>query len=391
MSVVDYNLIDEVISYDNKQQSFLAASRGIKRYKRETTEFNINLFKNLDTLGNQILNGTYKPGHYHKFKVYIPKEREIHSPSFRDKVAQHMIHSVLREVYEPKFIFDSYACIRDKGNHAAVRRLLHFCRSAQNSYSEPTVVKIDISKFFYTINRSVVINILREDLEEYNPEILISMIEIIKSSPENEISDKLGLPLGNLTSQLLANILMNKVDQYIKNALQIEKYMRYADDLFIIVDGKDKAKRYKDEIENFINTNLKLEINPKKSGVYPISRGIDGLGFITSYKGIRITKRTKTSIKKLMKYINDDYKSGNIDYIHRERQLNSYKSFIGVCGNTRYMDEIIKGNPITYINDRGNYRIGRKYNRFGKIIDTHSDYRGELIGSSLEDELFLYK
>lgn len=383
------NLIDSVTSHDNALIAFKKSNKERKKFKKEAIIFNRQLYRNLDTLRNQIRNGSYRPDKYHNFKVYFPKEREIHSPTFRDKIAQHMLHDILREVYEKKFIFDSYACIRKKGNHAAVRRSYHFSKSAYNTLEEPIVVKIDISKFFYTIDRSVLINILMEDLSENNPEILISLVEIIRSSPPNEISETLGLPLGNLTSQLFANILMNKVDQYCKNALRIKYYMRYADDIFIIVDGKEYANYIKDDIEEFINTRLKLVINPKKSGIYPLHRGIDGLGFITSHKGIKITKRTKDAIRKIMKQINEDYKNNDIDYIHRERQLNSYKSFISICGNSTYMDNIINDSPIAYISEKGGYKIERKYGRTGKIIDDHSQHRGDILSYNIHEYLMM--
>ena len=390
----DDDLVELICSKDNAFRSFKQAYRGKNIVKSESQRFKQHLFCELDSILNQLYNAKYVPLSYNRFKVYIPKEREIHSPKFRDKVAQHMLNNVLREIYERKFIYDSYACIRGKGNHAAVKRLYHFCKSSNQVYANPIVVKIDMSKFFYTIDRSVLIDIILKDFGEHNPKIAIYLIEIIKSSPANttvENGDTLGLPLGNLTSQLLANVLMNKVDQYAKNHLKIKYYMRYADDIFIIVNGKDEAKRIEKGITAFIETNLKLTVNPKKSGYYPLFQGIDGLGFSTSHKGIRITQRTKQSIRKLISDINRDYQKNTIDYIFRERQLNSYKSFISVCNNTGYMDNIIESNPILRIDTNGNYKVERKYNKNGKMIIRNSAYIGEIDMTRPENnDLFLY-
>ena len=260
------------------------------------------------------------------------------------------------------------------------------------TYSEPTVVKIDISKFFYTIDRMILIEILYNDLGTINSELLHILATIIASTPKNHTvsnGDTHGLPLGNLTSQLFANVLMNKVDQFVKNTLKVRYYLRYADDLFFIVDGKERAKEVLNETRNFIETELKLICNPKKTGIYPLHRGIDGLGFVTSGSGIKITKRTKESIRKLMKEINNDYSKNKIDYNFRERQLYSYKSFISVCGNSNYMDQIITMNPITYItkskkNPNGtSYKIERKYDKNGRLILNHSAYLSSI---NIEDD-----
>jgi len=219
--------------------------------------------------------------------VYEPKERVIYAPKYKDKIVQHAVNNVLRDFYEPKFIFDSYACIRGKGNQAAVLRVHRFERAASINYETPWIVKADVQKFFYSIDREVVKDIVRRKV--FCKTTTDLLFRIVDSSPNDR-----GLPLGNLTSQLLANVLMNELDHYIKRTLGVRYYVRYADDLILVVDGKAQAGDVLGCIRAFGRDVIRLTFPDRKCFIRPLHLGLEALGYRITTKGIWLTSRVKS-------------------------------------------------------------------------------------------------
>src|SRR5699024_4251415 len=182
---------------------------------------------NLNKLRDDLVTGEYKFKGYKQFKVYEPKERVIDAPYHRDKIAQLAIDKVLKGIYQPSFIYDSYACLDNKGTHKAVERVSYFMRKGAWEYGEDAyIIKLDIRKFFYSINRDILKEILPKKIK--CKETISLVYKIIDSADE---IDPLGLPLGNTLSQLFTNVYMDRFDQYCKRVLQIKYYVRYADDV----------------------------------------------------------------------------------------------------------------------------------------------------------------
>jgi retron-type reverse transcriptase len=268
------NIYGEIANLRNAYKALNKTRLGKEKYKAAAIRFTEHETVNIRELVAQLQDKSYRVGPYSQFTVYEPKEREIYAPCFRDKILQHMVHSVLKHIYWPCFISDSYACIENKGTHACVERIGHFLRKAQWQYGKGAfIVKIDIRKFFYTIDREVLKKLLRKKIRCHDTLWLLD--SIIDSSPAPER----GLPLGNLTSQLFANIYLNELDQYVKRRLGVKYYLRYADDAIAMVQSKDEARRILEATRVYLSERLNLDLNAKKSKIFPIEQGVNAIGF----------------------------------------------------------------------------------------------------------------
>jgi hypothetical protein len=280
-------MFERIVSPANFFDAYQKTQRGSPKYKPGAVRFARNETENLEVLRQSVISGEYRPSDYIEFPVFEPKERVIYAPKYKDKIVQHAVNNVLRDFYEPKFIFDSYACIRGKGNQAAVLRLQQFMRAASINYETPWIVKADVQKFFYSIDREVVKGIVRRKV--FCRETTDLLFRIVDSSP-----NKMGLPLGNLTSQLLANVLMNELDHYVKRTLGARYYLRYADDLVILVDGKAQAGDILGCIRSFGRDVLNLTFPDRKCFIRPLRYGLEALGYRITAATISLTSRAKS-------------------------------------------------------------------------------------------------
>lgn len=265
-------LFEKAIDYNNLKESYKRTQQAQRKYRKEAIIFDMAREKNLVQLWRELKNETYIPSDYIEFKVYEPKERVIHAPRIRDKVVQFSAHTVLQEVYYNKFIDSSYACLEERGTHRAVDKVQHNMRHCKWKYGDGWILKMDVAKFFYSINRDILKHILRKRIKD--EKFLVLLDKIIDSSPEGEK----GIPLGNVTSQDFANIYMNEVDQYAKRFLCLKYYCRYMDDIIIVVQTKEEAQNTRDNIIKFLNEKLDLQINDKTK-IFPIEQGVNAYGF----------------------------------------------------------------------------------------------------------------
>lgn len=289
--------IVKILNYRNLYKAVKKSIHGRFKYKAGALRFCKDKLGNIRLLKYLINNLMYQAGTYSKFFVLDSKRREIHAPCFIDKLVQYAINNIMSTVIEKTFISDSYACIKGKGPKAAVEKIKIYQRRAYKHYKEPILVKIDLSKFFYSINRSAVFDILCKKISCVDTRILL--VEKLKFN----VSKK-GLPLGNLTSQQFANILLNQFDHYVKRVLRVKYYIRYADDMFFIVDSKENAKKLLEHCREWIKYNLDLNTNPKKCFYRPANE-IVGLGYkIFIDKEMQMLSRSR---KKLYKILNQTH------------------------------------------------------------------------------------
>lgn len=259
----------DIISVENILEAWNIFKKG-KRNKLDVQEFEFNLMSNILDLHNDLKNKTYNHGSYEHFKVNDPKPRDIHKASVRDRLLHHAICKILYPLYDKKFIADSYSCRNNKGTHKAILKFEKFTRKVSNNYiNQCYVLKCDIRKFFASINHDMLISILEKRIGDRD--ILELLRNIIQSFNK-------GLPLGNLTSQLLVNIYMNEFDQYVKHTLKVKYYIRYADDFVFVLESKDELELVRQKCEAFLTLNLKLFLHPKKCFIKTIYSGVDFLG-----------------------------------------------------------------------------------------------------------------
>lgn len=268
------NLFDETFSEDMLWKAYKKASRGSLRYKKDCLLFARNEVLNIRKLRDELFDGTYKFSGYKQFDVLEPKKRHISAPFFRDKIVQLCLVDSLSQIYVPKFINSSYACIKGRGTHKAVDKVQSNLRSAKDKWNNAYVLKLDVKKFFYTIDRAILKDIYKKVIKD---ERIISVVDKIIDSAE-EISPK-GLPLGNSLSQLLANVYMDRLDQYCKRYLGYKHYVRYADDVIICLPNKNEAVKAKNLCVAFLKEKLNLEANENKTQVSPVKNGVNAFGF----------------------------------------------------------------------------------------------------------------
>lgn len=247
-----------------------------KKFKNDVAEFSLNLSRNLYALHEDLRNRFYKHGGYKAFGTNDPKPRNIHKATVCDRVLHHAIYRVLYPYFDRKFICDTYSCRNDRGVHRAMRRFEVFARKvSKNNTRTCWVLKCDIQKFFASISHSTLLHILGRYIPDRHTIWLLGrVVGSFTSNPGK------GLPLGNLTSQLLANVYMNEFDQFIKHNLKVKHYIRYADDFVILSYDKKYLQNLLPIIDCFLNTHFSLYLHPKKISINTIASGVDFLGWI---------------------------------------------------------------------------------------------------------------
>lgn len=202
-----------------------------KTNKNDVQSFALNLFDNVATLHDDLVNKTYKHGGYYSFFINDPKRRHIHKAEVRDRLLHHAIYRLLYPFFERTFISDSYSCRLGKGVYKAIENFdIKSYEISKNNTKTCWILKCDIKKFFDSIDHKVLLNILGGYIPDPN---IMSLLSNVIDSYHNEQKRNVGLPLGNLTSQLFANIYLNVFDQWIKHKLKTKHYIRYADDFVV--------------------------------------------------------------------------------------------------------------------------------------------------------------
>jgi retron-type reverse transcriptase len=240
-------------------------------------EFQQMLMDNILELHHDLKSKTYKHGGYEHFVVIDPKRRDIHKASVRDRLVHHSIYRILYPYYNQKFISDSYSCRNYKGTHKAIAQFRKFAGTVSKNHTKTCwVLKCDIRKFFASIDQATLLIILQTSIKDQD--IIRLLKQVITSFNSGTIG--VGLPLGNLTSQLLVNIYMNEFDQFIKQALKIKYYIRYADDFAILSTDRKEFVKIVRYILLFLRYELSLALHPHKMSVGTFASGVDFLGWV---------------------------------------------------------------------------------------------------------------
>lgn len=311
------NLIEKICTPDNALKAYQLARR-TKRTHDDVLRFEQNREENLINLINVLSDGSYQQGNYFIFKIYEPKERLIMSLPFYDRVAQHMICNVIEPVFDRRFIEHSYACRKGKGVHKASSQLSRWIYEMSvvqgvNVYA----YNGDVHQYFASIDHEILITEIRRYIGD--PIALKILKEIISHNgiyPEGK-----GDPVGNLTSQLFANVYLNVLDQYVLHELKPAHYERYMDNFILLDSDLDKIQYAKKRIPVFLNERLKLEINPK-STIVSAKNGIDFVGY-RHFPGFTIMRKSMT--RRLNNLIRS-FENGETDIMDF---MNSYNSRIG--------------------------------------------------------------
>ncbi len=267
---------EDIIRIENLLEAWKEFVKG-KRGKRDVQRFSLRLMDNILALHDNLRSRAYRHGGYEAFAIHDPKPRAIHKASVRDRLLHHAIYKILYPFFDRTFIADSYSCRIGKGTHKALNRFRAFGYIvSRNNTRTCWVLKCDIKKFFASIDHDILMNILRQYIPDEG--VLWLLGEVIRSF-QSTASGK-GLPLGNLTSQLLVNICMNKFDQFAKHTLKAKYYIRYADDFIVFSEDRVRLENLILEIRTYLENQLKLNLHPDKVFIKTLASGVDFLGWV---------------------------------------------------------------------------------------------------------------
>jgi len=286
--------LESISSFEALFAAYRRASKG-RKYGASVLVFERSLENNLAQLSRELRDGTYRPGPYRIFIVSDSKKRTICAAPFRDRVVHHAICAAIEPVFDRRFIATSYACQRGKGTHAAARKTQTFLRSLRNVMrrSDSTgplyCLSCDISKFFANIDHAILRILIHRHVRDKKVFRLIKLV--IESYASDDTKTK-GIPIGNLTSQLFANLYLNELDHFIKETLRVRYYVRYMDD--VVIFGTDHAWLVfvKDAIREFLATRLRLSVHPHKVSIRPVLGYVDFLGYRIALRGYRHLRRS---------------------------------------------------------------------------------------------------
>ena len=249
-----------------------------KRAKPDVQEFERNLSDNIFTLHEELATGIYRHGPYHRFSICDPKPRVIHKSLVRDRLVHHAVHRALYPIFDWTFIADSFSCRVGKGTHRALNRFRDMAaRVSRNHTRTCWVLKCDIRKFFASINHVALLEILSHRISD---EKTLCLLSEIVGSFSTDGKKGIGLPLGNLTSQLFANIYMNEFDRFVKHRLKPEEYIRYADDFALMSDCRECLVFLVEPIREFLRGRLHIDLHPDKLFLKTVASGVDFLGWV---------------------------------------------------------------------------------------------------------------
>lgn len=265
---------------------------------------------------------------------------------YASRIVQWAIYLELNPFYDRMMIEDSYACRKGKGSLAAAKRLQYWLQQAESKPGKQYVLKLDISKYFYRVDHAVLLDILGERVKD--PKLMRLLDNIINCDSERfglprfmgpeDVEDEdwlfdRGMPIGNLTSQLFANIYLDQLDQFCKHVLHIHRYARYMDDVVILADSKEQANEYLEQITRFLADRLHLDLN-RKTCIRPADR-VEFVGYIVTARELRLRKATVRRIKGAFRGICKLYFAGEMSKEAFDRRVASYSGMIEHCPNEK--------------------------------------------------------
>ena len=313
------DLFEQFTTFEALHAAGLRVIKG-RRHQLDVIRFENDLESNLIDIQNSLIWKTYQTGPYRNFKVFEPKERDIAALPLKDRIVQHAMIETLDPIWAARFIFDTYACRPGKGTHAGADRAQAFLRASQREHGTVYVLKADISKYFPSICHDVLKRLIRRRVA--CPDTLWLIDNIIDSTAEAGDPMPRGIPIGNLTSQLFANIYLHELDEFVKFELREKQYLRYMDDFAVIGGDKAHLHRVRRDIEDFLHARLGLRCN-HKTQIFPVSptngRALDFLGYRIWPTHRKIRKDSAGRMRRKMKRMARLYHEGKMtwDQVHQ--------------------------------------------------------------------------
>ena len=295
-----------------------------KRKRKDTQLFERHLEDNIFQLREDLITFQYSHAPYQQFYVTDPKQRHISKAVVRDRLVHQMVYDTFTQVLDKKFIFHSFSSRLGKGTHEGVTKLHQMIGKVSKNGAFPCfALKTDIRRFFDTVHLCTLKGLLRKYIKD---EGTLKIIDIIIDSFKvaHDQADPVGIPLGNVTSQLFANVYLHELDDFIKQSIKEKYYLRYCDDFIILSSSENHLKSLIGVIRDFLSQKLRLELHPKKVMISKLGSGIDFLGYVLFENHTLMRTTSKQRMKRRLREAYENYLIGKTDEVPMDQKLQSY-------------------------------------------------------------------
>lgn len=340
-----------------------------KRENRERMFFYENLEGYLLELSWLLRDGKIPRVEYRSFYVYVPKVRKVIYIDYRSKVIQRAIYDVLNPRICKTFISDTYACIKGRGQLAAMEQLYTWLKGTRTAGGTWYYYKFDVAKFFYRIDHEILMDICRKKIDDERTVDLIGYYVNNNAIPfgmpldadqltitEEEMLYELGIPIGGGLSHMLGNMYLDPLDQYAKRVLRIKRYIRYMDDIIIVDNDKERLKECGRLMSVFIAEHLHLEFN-KKTALRQVSCGCEFVGYVLYDDHVILRKSSTLRMKRRLRQVAEEYRTGLIDFKQANATMQSYLAMLKHCDCEKFKEKLLGEFVLTHAGKDGTEEV----------------------------------
>lgn len=362
------NVYYEITSF----HTLMIADTHVSKGKRENTErlrFYDNREENLEEISTLLRAGKVPKVEYHSFYVYVPKVRKVIFIDYWSKVVQRAIYDVLNPKICRTFIEHTYACVKGRGQLAAMEQLYTWMRETRTSGTEWYYYKFDVAKFFYRIDHEILMDICRKKIDDPRTVDLLGYYINNDAVPfgmpldanqltitEEQMLYDLGIPIGGGLSHMLGNMYLDPLDQFCKRLLGIKRYIRYMDDIIILDNDKERLKEYGRRMTQFLEERLHLNFN-NKTALRPVRVGCEFVGFVIYNDHVILRKSTTLRMKRTLRKTRQDYHDNLITFKEANATMQSYLAMLSHVDCKKFKEKLLDEFVLTHADDNGEEQI----------------------------------
>lgn len=362
------NVYYEITSF----HTLMVADTHVSKGKRENTErlrFYDNREGNLEEISTLLRAGKVPKVEYHSFYVYVPKVRKVIFIDYWSKVVQRAIYDVLNPKICRTLIEHTYACVKGRGQLAAMEQLYTWMRETRTSGTEWYYYKFDVAKFFYRIDHEILMDICRKKIDDPRTVDLLGYYINNDAVPfgmpldanqltitEEQMLYDLGIPIGGGLSHMLGNMYLDPLDQFCKRVLGIKRYIRYMDDIIILDNDKERLKEYGRRMTQFLEERLHLNFN-NKTALRPVRVGCEFVGFVIYNDHVILRKSTTLRMKRTLRKTRQDYHDNLITFKEANATMQSYLAMLSHVDCKKFKEKLLDEFVLTHADDNGEEQI----------------------------------
>lgn len=362
------NVYYEITSF----HTLMVADTHVSKGKRENTErlrFYDNREGNLEEISTLLRAGKVPKVEYHSFYIYVPKVRKVIFIDYWSKVVQRAIYDVLNPKICRTFIEHTYACVKGRGQLAAMEQLYTWMRETRTSGTEWYYYKFDVAKFFYRIDHEILMDICRKKIDDPRTVDLLGYYINNDAVPfgmpldanqltitEEQMLYDLGIPIGGGLSHMLGNMYLDPLDQFCKRVLGIKRYIRYMDDIIILDNDKERLKEYGRRMTQFLEERLHLNFN-NKTALRPVRVGCEFVGFVIYNDHVILRKSTTLRMKRTLRKTRQDYHDNLITFKEANATMQSYLAMLSHVDCKKFKEKLLDEFVLTHADDNGEEQI----------------------------------